>query len=417
MTKPKAKNKNYCNKCHEKHFPPTGKKCTLKEVKDMNIPSTSAQQMTMSSDSDSEVRHSGVGAVKVKMSARKITRQKDCSIKKGLPSGQFRPSDHVPAQSSSEDEQSSGDVQARILQELQKVNSRLDAVEDKVQEHGRSTDRRDCYKLSTPERFVHNVSKSRKSKKSKASRYVSDSSSEEESLPSLSVLKSSRDIQRQVDARIAEIESHSKLEGNDSKLKSKRGGGVDVSVSKKVAWPHDNVLGGATRQRVTYDQLSLTQFIQGFTRNILDESSNEIRERMLWYLNDLMEDATDFSWGSAKAAHAVLLCEMERGSVTWTNTSRIDRIRCVHAQKHHVSKQNWGKKELEAKKPWFCKSYQFGQCMFSKDHEQGGKIHKHICAHCLSLGKILAQPHKDCNNVKRQNSKNELAAAQHQQAA
>ena len=187
-------------------------------------------------------------------------------------------------------------------------------------------------------------------------------------------------------------------------------------MSKKVAWPHDNVLGGATRQRLTYDQLSLTQFIQGFTRNILDERDNEIRECMLWYLNDLMEDATDFSWGSAKAAHAVLLCEMERGSVTWTNTSRIDRIRRAHAQKHQVGRENWGKKDSEAKKPWFCKSYQFGQCTFSKDHEQGGRMHKHICAHCPSLGKILAHPQKDCNNVKRQNSKNELAAAQLQQA-
>ena len=58
---------------------------------------------------------------------------------------------------------------------------------------------------------------------------------------------------------------------------------------------------------MTYNQLSLTQFIQGFTRNILDESDSTVREQMLWYLNDLMEDATDFSWASAKAAHAVLL--------------------------------------------------------------------------------------------------------------
>ena len=34
---------------------------------------------------------------------------------------------------------------------------------------------------------------------------------------------------------------------------------------------------------------------------------------MLCYLGDLMEDTTDFSWGSAKSAHAVLMCEMERG--------------------------------------------------------------------------------------------------------
>ena len=34
---------------------------------------------------------------------------------------------------------------------------------------------------------------------------------------------------------------------------------------------------------------------------------------MLYYLADIMSDATDFSWQNAKAAHAVLLCDMERG--------------------------------------------------------------------------------------------------------
>ena len=37
------------------------------------------------------------------------------------------------------------------------------------------------------------------------------------------------------------------------------------------------------------------------------------RETMLTNLSDLMEDTTDFSWQGAKASHAVLLCEMERG--------------------------------------------------------------------------------------------------------
>ena len=39
---------------------------------------------------------------------------------------------------------------------------------------------------------------------------------------------------------------------------------------------------------------------------------------MLWYLSDLMEDATEFFWASAKASHTVLLCEMERGSEAGT---------------------------------------------------------------------------------------------------
>ena len=35
---------------------------------------------------------------------------------------------------------------------------------------------------------------------------------------------------------------------------------------------------------------------------------------MLVYLSDLMEDATDLLWTNAKAAHAALMCEMERRS-------------------------------------------------------------------------------------------------------
>ena len=44
-----------------------------------------------------------------------------------------------------------------------------------------------------------------------------------------------------------------------------------------------------------------------------------------------MKDATHFTWSNAKAAHAVLLCEMERGVLDWSHTSRIERIRRAHA--------------------------------------------------------------------------------------
>ena len=67
----------------------------------------------------------------------------------------------------------------------------------------------------------------------------------------------------------------------------------------------------------------------------------ENREFMLQYLGDIIEDTSDFSWVSAKACHAVLLCKMETGKVSWSDTSRIDRIRRAHAQKHQ-NRQNWG---------------------------------------------------------------------------
>ena len=63
---------------------------------------------------------------------------------------------------------------------------------------------------------------------------------------------------------------------------------------------------------------------------------------MVSYLGDLMEDATDFSWQGAKAAHAVLLCEMEQGSLQWEDLDCIDRIRRAHAQKHVSGRSGWG---------------------------------------------------------------------------
>ena len=229
-----------------------------------------------------------MGAFNVNMGKKKITQQKDCFVKRVSNPGHSRPSDQADGSETSEDEHPSGGLEALILKKLQRVNSRLDDVEATVQGHRQhKKNNKDCQKLSKAKYLLKNESRSRKSKNSK---YVSESSSDEELLPPLSTLKTSREIQKQVDARIAEIESQSKVEGNKStKLKSKRGGGVDVLVSKKVAWPHDNVLGGVTRQKITYDQLSLTQFVQGFTRNILDESDSKVREQMLWYMSDLMD--------------------------------------------------------------------------------------------------------------------------------
>ena len=101
---------------------------------------------------------------------------------------------------------------------------------------------------------------------------------------------------------------------------------------------------------------------------------------MIRYLGDLREDATDFSWQGAKAAH-VLLCEMERGTVNWEDMDRIDCIRRAHAQKHvGGSKHSWGKNDN--KKPWFCKSFQTNSCTHAKNHETNGRLHRHICAFC-----------------------------------
>ena len=82
---------------------------------------------------------------------------------------------------------------------------------------------------------------------------------------------------------------------------------------------------------------------------------------MIQYMSELMEDAKDFLWQDARAAHAVLLCEIERGGTNWEDPSRIDRIRRAHAQKHVNGGRSWVKNDM-LQKPWYCKQFQSGSC-------------------------------------------------------
>ena len=55
---------------------------------------------------------------------------------------------------------------------------------------------------------------------------------------------------------------------------------------------------------------------------------------MFDYMISLLEHAQDFSWGAAKASHAVLFCRVEQGGIIdFTQVDKIDRIRRANAQR------------------------------------------------------------------------------------
>ena len=83
---------------------------------------------------------------------------------------------------------------------------------------------------------------------------------------------------------------------------------------------------------------------------------------LLNYLSEIMEDANDFSWQSAKASNAVLLCRMEEEKVEWSETTKIDKIRCTHAQR--LTSQNMGTGSMfkSETKSAVCRFFQRGMC-------------------------------------------------------
>ena len=164
----------------------------------------------------------------------------------GIPASKNKQSknvlDSLCDSSSSDDEPS---VQLQILQELKRVNTRLNAVEEQIADG--ETNRRQKRKHKTDEQSKLSSKRLVKVPSKKLAKSVgnsSDSDSSPESVynvPSLSALKSSSSIQQQIDQRLRELEVLPEDTGTGfkDKLKSKRGGSVDVLVKHKIAWPHE----------------------------------------------------------------------------------------------------------------------------------------------------------------------------------
>ena len=229
-------------------------------------------------------------------------------------------------------------------------------------------------------------------------------------VPSLAEIRQNANIQEKVDQRIKELQQLSNT-GTDSKIKSLRGGSVDIFVKNRVKWPHEHVLAGNIKERVSYDQLTMGQWMAGFCRTMREEKNSKNKQAMLDYLIALLDDSNDFSWAAAKASHAVLLCRMEQGEIVdYTQTDLVDRVRRAHAQRHitHTSSnatQNFKKSKTTKFMP--CNFYNQGSCNFSTTHETKGVLYKHICSFCFSKGgKNFAHAENECRS-KNKHSKND----------
>ena len=73
-----------------------------------------------------------------------------------------------------------------------------------------------------------------------------------------------------------------------------KGGSVDIYVKERVKWDHEFVLAGNTKDRITYNQLNITQWTAGFCRIMKEENCRMTKDHMLDYLIALLDDSNDF---------------------------------------------------------------------------------------------------------------------------
>ena len=149
-------------------------------------------------------------------------------------------------------------------------------------------------------------------------------------VPSLAFFRNNESFQTHVKRRLAELKNVNEMP-TQGRIKSARDGPGDITIQKLIDCPKNFILTVAHKTCPTYDDLTITQWVSGFARCIQEEMSAGNRDLMLDYLGNLMEDASDFSWDSPKAAYGILLTNMEADRVTW---SEIDRLHRAHAQTH-----------------------------------------------------------------------------------
>ena len=285
------------------------------------------------------------------------------------------------------DTESSEDTNSLILKELKTLNTRMTVMESKVHSLDQMKSPATKASVTSPTPSI-------------ASQETEEDTETDLILPSLTSLRTSRDIQQQVDAGIRELQTSEK-----GKLKSQRGGSETVFVKKEVPWPQNYILGGSTKSRVNYDSLSISQWVSGFATIVKDEKNVQVKQNMLEYLSEIMEDSHDFGWAAAKGAHAVLLCKMEEGRLNWSDTQKIDRIRRAYAHKvqnHNPSPYSTNRNGLK-EGPTPCKFFQKATCSHKTDHETNNHTYLHVCSFCFSNGKKYPHALKDC----KKNLKNE----------
>ena len=81
--------------------------------------------------------------------------------------------------------------------------------------------------------------------------------------PDLQALRQNALLKTQVDKRLKEL---SDTENSGMKLKSLHGGLVEVMVQRKIKWPHEYVLSSVAKERISYDNVSITQWVAGICR-------------------------------------------------------------------------------------------------------------------------------------------------------
>ena len=213
--------------------------------------------------------------------------------------------------------------------------------------------------------------------------------------------------------RLRELDESEFDTQSTSKSAGKRSGSVLTAtdkIVKTIDWPHLYVrrMVGGKRKGVLYADLKVEEFVYGFLVMISASKNKMDITSMLLLLQNLMQDAMEFSWANARAFYDIVGQDVEQGLMKWTDEQAIYQKRMTYARTIfpvRKEQQPTQKAPLTPAPPGTkcCTPYQRHTCEQDRDHHP----YVHACAYCHKTKAVICRhPEDDCYRKTNDASKN-----------
>ena len=207
-------------------------------------------------------------------------------------------------------------------------------------------------------------------------------------IPTARELRRNYEMGREVNRRLADLEAEDDSAATARtglhRPRGKRSGAartVQDTVVRDIDWPHFHIYTTPGAEPMTYERLSIAEFVYGFL-HMVDQPDARLDRGVMWdILKGMMEDATEYPWHNVRNFYWIVGSHVENDRLSWADFDQIQKLRIKHAQKHDALPKKPQTQAAQGEKLRYCALYQKGTCPEKSDH--AGQ--KHICGFCYRV--------------------------------
>ena len=146
-------------------------------------------------------------------------------------------------------------------------------------------------------------------------------------ITNLQTLRSNATVSDAVNNLLASYEGriHADIQQGKQQL-TKRSGRYNthdtISGQAHLRWPNEGFHASNGKKRLSYDELSLSQWVAGQLTNIHVMSDYILVKQAIFQMTLAMCGAESLPWAAVKSASAYSMCEVEEGLLTWVDSTQ-----------------------------------------------------------------------------------------------